>query len=587
MIQVVEPLIVAVYGSPDIFSVINSEYSIGSQRATRSRYISLQSYDINTPVNGKLLLQPRPEDPCHWYNRLAQSPYQLHTDIGYDINFNKFKNHGVEIRFLDWFPEAHLKGLMDFFILLGQHACSVGASSYQKEEYHDIILTCLRKGFTGVLTAYQVTMILRDCGLLEKEEKDMPPYQLLEHISAVLFRRYRNTDTVQKMSPGLVNPPVLINYNQVAFQEMYRTVHGKPPLVIRAETSVFEHRVALTPEAIPHLLDNFQVFVESSTTRCFSDKAYQDEGAIIIPSGTWMNYPHALIVGLKGLRNGEVPHPSQTLFHFAHCFKQQEGWRETMMTLRDSQLIDYEFMLNDEGKRTLSFCKQAGHVGGYLTLLSYYGWHAPHTFTEGRMDAFLKKRIPSRLRPRILLVGYGTVGKSCLAVFERVGLACTVKRSTDIITAEEILSHDIYVHAIRLMPEQEIMPFLIESDLDRVGRRLTLITDLSCDLGHHMNPLPIYHHYGTKEHPLQRLRECAFITPSDGPILFSPPLDLLAVPYLPSFDPVRSSVEFSEECVWYLSEWMWMRAYPMKNEMTRAMSRSLEAFKRTRGGLKE
>ena len=606
MIQVVEPLIVATYGTPDIFSVINPEYSIGSQRATRSRYISLQSFDVGAPVNGKLLLRPRPEDPTHWYNRLVHSPYQLHTDIGYDINFNKFKNHGVEIRFLDWFPEEHLKGLMDFFILLGHHACSVGASSYRKEDYHDIILTCIRKGFTGTLSATEATLILRDCGLLEegqekkqeekkqeekKQEKEgasLSPYQLLDHINALLFQRYRDTDIIQKMSPGLIDPPQLVNYNQLAFQEMYSTTNGRPPLVIRAEASVFEHRVALTPEAIHHLLPTFTIYVESSATRCFSDQMYKEAGAIIIPSGTWMTYPNAVIVGLKGLRRGEVPHPSQTLFHFAHCFKQQEGWRETMETLRECQFIDYEFMLDDAGKRTLSFCKQAGHVGGYLTLLTYYGWRSPLSFTnESAMNTFLMKHIPSRIRPRILMVGHGTVGKSCLAVFERFGLSCTVKRSTDIVSTEEILSYDIYVHAIRLIPERDMPPFMVDADIDRAGRKLTLVADLSCDLGHPMNPLPIYHHYGTKERPIQRLRDGGFITPPDGPILFSPPLDLLAVPYLPSFDPLRSSVEFSEECVWYLSEWEWMGVRPMKNHMTRAMARSLDAFANAKRGLKE
>lgn len=583
MIQVMEPLIVASYGSPDPFSLVDSDYSIGSQRVTRSRYISLQTFEVDAPVNGKLLLRPRPEDPTHWYNRLVQSPYQLHTEIGYDINFNKFKGHGVEIRFLDWFPEKYIKGLMDFFVLLGAHALAVGRSSYQKSAYHDIILTCIRRGFTGRLRSEEVACMIEDIRLPEARngEAGVTPYDLLCCISKALYDRYCDSEVVRKMSPCMKYPPSLVNYNEIAFREAYRGIHGRPSLVIRAECSPFEERVPLVPQDVLVLLDEFCVYVESSTTRCFSDEDYRAVGAKIIPSGTWMTYPHALVVGLKGLRKGELPHPTQSLFHFAHCFKQQEGWRDALEPLRQTRhFIDYEFMLNDDGKRTLSFCKQAGHVGGYLTLLSYYGWCSPLRFSEDHMNPFLKRRIRGRIPPRILVVGCGTVGKACMAVFDTFGLSYTVKRSTDTMVPDDILSYDIYVHAIRLMPERAISPFLTESDMDRVGRRLTLITDLSCDLGHPMNPLPIYHQYGTKERPVQRLREGGFLTPLDGPITFSPPLDLLAVPYLPSFDPIRSSCEFSNECVSYLMEWPWMNIYPEKNRMTRAMARSLATFHR-------
>jgi saccharopine dehydrogenase (NAD+, L-lysine-forming) len=200
------------------------------------------------------------------------------------------------------------------------------------------------------------------------------------------------------------------------------------------------------------------------------------------------------------------------------------------------------------------------------------------------MDIFLKQRIPFRIPPRILVSGYGTVAKSCISVLDKFGLSYTVKRSTDIITPDEILSYDIYIHAIRLMPERESRPFLEETDLERIGRRLTLISDLSCDLDHPRNPLPIYHKYGTKERPIQQLREGAFLS-SDGPFTFSPPLHLLSVPYLPSFDPIHSSIEFSSEFVWYLSDMMWMKYHPTKNHMTRVMMRSLQAFEQAKHGI--
>jgi hypothetical protein len=210
-------------------------------------------------------------------------------------------------------------------------------------------------------------------------------------------------------------------------------------------------------------------------------------------------------------------------------------------------------------------------------------------FDEARTTRLLHEVIPHRIHPRILLVGYGTVGKSVKAVFDLFGFSCDVKQSKDVITAKEILSYDIYVHAIRLSPTEPITPFLTEEDLKRGERRLTLIADLSCDLGHPWNPLPVYQRYGTRERPVQRLLDASFYVPATGSIQYTPPLDLLAVPYLPSFDPVQSSMDFSSELVWYLSEWRWVSLYPERNAMTRAMARSFQTTEtvrqEARGGL--
>jgi hypothetical protein len=588
LIQVVEPLLAAVYGTPDVFSLVDPRYSVGSQRGTRSRYIGIQTYDTEKPVNGKQLLQPRPEDPAHWYNRLSSGGvYCPHTDIGFDVNFNKFKNHGVEIRFFDWFPEEYLQGVMDFLVLLGAHAVTLvrrGESiCLDRTKYDDLVERCLRQGFMTCLTARERGQMARDLHItLEEGEEEkgeaegaeavakaMSPYEWLCQIKTVLWRRYHDSEVVSLMAPG--GEPCLVNYNKQAYQELRHGLYGKQVLVLRAEASIFEERTPLVPADVTMLLSQYEVLVESSTTRCFSDEAYRVAGATVIPSGTWTEYPHALVVGLKGLRKGEVPQETQTLFHFAHCFKQQEGWREILAPLRRATFVDYEFMLDDEGKRTLSFCKQAGYVGAYLGLMTYYGLllagdisFKGFVFAEEIMNRLLEGSIPYRERPRILLVGFGNVGQSVKAVLDRFSLGCTMKRRGDQVTAEEILSYDIYLHAIRLDTASPPAPFLTERDLDR-ERRLRLIVDLSCDLGHPADPLPVYRRYGTREEPVQRLRQT----------LFQPPLDLIAVPYLPSFDPVRSSVEFSADCIGYLSEAKWLGIQPERNQMTRAMTRSL------------
>ena len=86
----VEPLIVACYGTPDVLSLADPmdsmNYSIGSLRVTLSRYISLQTFDVEKPVNGKLLLMKRSDDPSRWYNQLGDRPYQMNQEMGADIS---------------------------------------------------------------------------------------------------------------------------------------------------------------------------------------------------------------------------------------------------------------------------------------------------------------------------------------------------------------------------------------------------------------------------------------------------------------------------------------------------------------------
>ncbi len=552
MIQVVEPLLAACYGTPDVFSVIDPAYSIGSQRGTRSRYISLQTFDVAAPVNGKLLVRPRPDREGHWYSRLmSEGPYLPHTEVGYDVNFNKFKNHGVEIRFLDAFPEAYLGDVVNFFVLLAQHAVVTGSlGELDRGGFDDIIVSCLRLGHYARLTVPQAQRILHELRISAVSVTHaVSAFDLLRRISDTLYDHYHSREVVLRMSPGMKRP-ALVCYNAMAFRLLRQGIGYKPRLVIRAEVSPAERRVPLVPVDVQTLGNLFDVFVESSPTRCYSDEDYRAVGATVIPAGTWTTIPHAVILGLKALRAGEEPTETQTLLHFAHAYYQQAGWQETLRSLRRCAFVDYEFLVGSDGRRMLSFCDAAGRMGALLVLMAYYGLSVTGgSYDVSRMEDQIREarreaeaRAGADAVPRILLLGHGLVGSAAHRVLQRVGLEGTVKRSQDQVTAEDILGSDLLIHTIRI-PSQGLGrgPFLTDADIDRPGRRLRWIADISCDLEHPENPLPIYSRYGTWEQPVQRLRE-------------SPPLDLLAVPYLPSFDPVRSSDEFSSRLVWCLPE---------------------------------
>jgi len=232
-IKMLEPLLVACYGTPDVFSVVDENalgYSIGSLRVSLSRYISLQTFDVSRPVNGKLLLQLKPTDPAFWYNQMQESPYVCNKEIGFDVNFNKFKNHGVELRFFDWFPEAYVGDVLNLLILLAEHSLRHTPSiAFDKSRYNRILAGCVRDGFRHTLSAEECNVILQDLQLPTLTATALTAttsaHDLLSYISDVLYDTYKDGDIVQRMSPRMARP-CLHNYNKEAYAQLTRDVYN-------------------------------------------------------------------------------------------------------------------------------------------------------------------------------------------------------------------------------------------------------------------------------------------------------------------------------------------------------------------------
>jgi alanine dehydrogenase len=584
-IQMVEPLIVACYGTPDVLALTDQtnsmKYSMGSLRVTLSRYISLQTFDTEQPVNGKLLLMKKSNDPSRWYNQLEDTPYQMNQEIGADINFNKFKNHGIEIRFLDWFPEEYLAGLMNFFVLLAQHSLCLPSVSLDIIPYQNLIKNCVTKGCAYLLPVEESNLILHDLHL-EPVDKEMSAFYLLLHISAVLYGKYHNGPIVQQMSPRMTNP-VIVNYNWMAYQQLYRDVYGKPDLILRAEENPLDARTTIIPDHVKALLPYFTVLVESSPTRCFTDEDYRLKGAVIVKKDSWIASQDSYVIGLKG-----TIHPlskRQTHLHFAHCFKGQPKYQITLGKLSSSVFIDYEYMLDKEKKRAVSFCKQSGKIGCYLALMTYYkrlqkkdkkAITVIPEFNETIYSEMLE-RLSAYHRPKVLLIGYGVVGKSCKEVLDRFEMNCTILTSKDTLSKEKMLKHDILIHATSLSPVT-YPPFLLPADLQpsKVIHKpadlydpvhLSVICDISCDVGNPHNLLPIYDTYTTKEQPI-------------APLSYQPSIDLIAIPNLPSLEPILSSTQFSSTLLPFLPELLYFHhAHPIR-EKAGILFHSYQKFRR-------
>jgi len=131
LIQWIEPLWIALYGSPDPFTRypdLQASFAAGSQRLAVSRYIGLGTFDTNLMPTGKILQVQKQKVP--WYEALhAKTAYEPLEVIGLDLNFNKHWAHGLEIRIFDQMPLLEIRevllqtvGLMDLSLSLKEVA---------------------------------------------------------------------------------------------------------------------------------------------------------------------------------------------------------------------------------------------------------------------------------------------------------------------------------------------------------------------------------------------------------------------------------------------------------------------------------
>jgi hypothetical protein len=176
-IQWIEPLLVGVFGSPDPLEwLLEGSYSAGSQRCAMSRYIGIGSYDTTKMERGKILTIDLSGVRTSWYQQFhKKSGYVPLNKIGLDINFNKHWNHGVELRFFDWFPEERLRGLLKVLVWIGdivmQRACK--ASPVDSKIWNAWTARVMKQGAAAGLRATEAADLSRIYGFEWKPCNDL------------------------------------------------------------------------------------------------------------------------------------------------------------------------------------------------------------------------------------------------------------------------------------------------------------------------------------------------------------------------------------------------------------------------------
>lgn len=133
---------------------------------------------------------------------------------------------------------------------------------------------------------------------------------------------------------------------------------------------LMERRVALTPGHLKKLIqeEGLEVFVEASEKRAIPDSEFKEAGAIITDDLSQCE----VIFGVK-----EIPvkklHANKTYVYFSHVIKGQEYNMDMLRRLMElnCNLIDYECIVDEMGRRLIFFGRYAGLAGMINSLWSF------------------------------------------------------------------------------------------------------------------------------------------------------------------------------------------------------------------------
>ncbi|KAI8897634.1 hypothetical protein BC833DRAFT_593016 [Globomyces pollinis-pini] len=327
-------------------------------------------------------------------------------------------------------------------------------------------------------------------------------------------------------------------------------------LWLRAETKLNEARSALTPSIAKTLLANdFTITVEKCNQRIFKDDEFTSVGCTLVEKGTWRSAPKdAYIIGLKELPENDDSPLHHTHIMFAHCYKEQDGWADVLSRFvrGNGLLLDIEFlMLNN--RRVAAYGYYAGFAGcavgldvwahQILTPNQVYPKINPYP-NEALLISHTKKRLAEALEksgksPSVMVMGAkGRCGTGATDFAKKAGIDSSKIVEWDMAeTAKggpfsEILEQDIFVNCIYL--SKPIPPFLTKEMLDG-PKKLSVVSDVSCDATNPHNPIPVYFGATTFDKPLINVQSK------------TNPVDVIAIDHLPTLLPREASDMFSAD----------------------------------------
>lgn len=251
LLQWFEPFFICTLGSPDLLQSVYEKYNVlslnalnsvknesqnyfarGSMRATLSRYIGIGTYDTNTMTMGKLLTCPvdnlRPKNVLWWRDMICEDLlYNLpKTDMGFDFNYGKHYQSGLEFRILDGIPMEILKDVLDVIILICEHSYSyLTLESIQNcslsQTWNNIIYKSMVYGYNATISKSEIIDVLKILNInIYFDEKELTLeefyYKILEHLFTLYYKK--ETIVIKFLTKDFVKINRWENFNKIQHQ---------------------------------------------------------------------------------------------------------------------------------------------------------------------------------------------------------------------------------------------------------------------------------------------------------------------------------------------------------------------------------
>ena len=313
-------------------------------------------------------------------------------------------------------------------------------------------------------------------------------------------------------------------------------------ITVRHETRSTERRAPVVPADAARLVAaGVAVTVERSPRRAFPVADYVAAGCAVAEAGSWVDAPDdEYVLGLKELPD-EPPGLRHRHIFFGHAYKAQPGARELLrrFTTGGGALLDLEYLVDDDGRRLAAFGYWAGYVGAALAILHHRSaLPVPlRPMSKEDLDSLLSVPVAGK-PPRALVVGaLGRSGRGAVAALEAAHVPTTRWdiEETRALDLPALLNHDILVNTV--LVTHPVPPFLTPAAVRDNAHRLSIVADVTCDVGSAHNVLPIYDGLGSWS----------------DPVLTAHGLAVIAIDNLPSLLPAEASTSFSAELTPHLA----------------------------------
>jgi alanine dehydrogenase len=518
-IQWIEPLLVALYGSPDIFSVSNDRFAKGSLRLALSRYTGVGTYDTEKMTKGKLLnnfeydpllngvvttspdikiperyIYPKYKTHDHWYKQYHEnSGYHKQNVIGYDFNYQKHYSHGIELRIFDYFPEKYLKDVINILLLLCQKSCQKHIiNHYDDDSHEDQLMECVGFGSDARLVDQYVENLSNIFDIPFKDiKKANNSKNLLQIIVNHLYTEHKNSEFLTQISPNM-RLPIITDVNK----KMRRlntnfvfkgTYHPKLTLGIIGESfKQNEKRLPLHPKDFCNIPERYRshIFIDQGYGKNFGytdDQLRPYVGGILKKEEMYKKCDVMMI--LKYTKSDYKMFDSKKICWGWHHLVQN---KENVDIILKKQLtsISIEQMFED-GRYILDDNRL---IAGYASIM--------HAMQLKGLTGYLLVD-----QPKIAVISYGCVGKGAVDALislgfkhvdvytKRIPSHIADKRDSvnylqypcDDLWYSVLAGYDIVVNCILQDPLNPKM-FLTKSQVDKLEKKMFII-DISCDIG--------------------------------------------------------------------------------------------------------